>query len=493
MSDDKIKNITTAIFSLNEDYYSELVSKLEKVKLVNQVITISRKEQLAYKSELLIRSKYFFNGDTIKKIIDAVNSSFLLLIICDREIDISVDELNKMISFAEQTDSGLIYSDYYERTDSGMKIHSLIDYQVGSIRDDFDFGNIILISAKKFKKIVEKLISVERNHNFSGLYDLRLAISRISNIKRLAKPTYKCDNLSISTDKLFDYVDPKNRAAQIEFEDTATYHLKEIGASIKPESIKRIEFKNSFTNEASVIIPVKNREETIKDAIESALKQSTNFPFNVITVDNHSDDGTTEIIKNISTNDERLIHIIPEPKNLGIGGCWNEALFHPHCGKFAIQLDSDDLYSDANTIQKIVDKFYEDGCAMVIGSYKLTDFNLKEIPPGIIDHKEWTDENGCNNALRINGLGAPRAFFTPIVREIKFPNVSYGEDYAMGLAILGRYKIGRIYEPVYICRRWEGNTDASLSVEQKNKHNFYKDSLRTKEIEERQLLNKMSD
>jgi glycosyltransferase involved in cell wall biosynthesis len=289
---------------------------------------------------------------------------------------------------------------------------------------------------------------------------------------------------------MFEYVDPKNRHVQIEMEKVATHHLKEIDAYINSSNLRSVSFENNFNHEASVVIPVKNRVNTIGDAIKSALAQKTKFSFNVIIVDNHSDDGTTEKIKNIVLEDKRVVHIIPQRNDLGIGGCWNEAIFHLDCGKFVVQLDSDDLYSDENALQKIVDKFYEENSAMVIGSYKLTDFNLNEIPPGLVDHREWTDENGHNNALRINGLGAPRAFYTPIIREIKFPNISYGEDYAVVLGISRLYKVGRIYEPFYLCRRWEGNTDASLSIEKLNENNFYKDSLRTKEIKLRQELNR---
>jgi len=324
------------------------------------------------------------------------------------------------------------------------------------------------------------------------LYDLRLTISRHSSAVRISKPLYSVwiNDESTAKEKIFDYVDPKNREVQIEMEQVTTHHLKKINAYINPVSKKLVRFKNKFSCEVSVVIPVKNRLNTIGDAINSALRQKTKFNFNIIVVDNHSEDGTTELIRNKLLEDKRVIHIVPERTDLGIGGCWNEAIFHPECGKFSVQLDSDDLYSDENTLQKIVDKFYEENCAMVIGSYKLTDFNLNEIPPGIIDHREWTDENGHNNALRINGLGAPRAFYTPIITEIKFPNVSYGEDYSVGLAISRQFKVGRIYEPVYLCRRWEGNTDASLSLERQNSNNFYKDSLRTKEILLRQEINR---
>jgi len=320
-----------------------------------------------------------------------------------------------------------------------------------------------------------------------------LAVSRKFSIERIPDPIYivessESDN---SDEKLFKYVDPGNRELQLEMEAAVTHHLKKIGAYLDTD-FKEVDLKeNSFTVETSIIIPVKNRAKTIKNAIGSALAQKANFNYNVIVVDNHSTDGTTEILKSLSINDDKIIHHIPQGKGLGIGGCWNEAIDHSRCGRFSVQLDSDDIYSDENTLQKIINKFYEEKCAMVIGSYKLTDFNLNEIPPGTIDHNEWTPENGPNNALRINGLGAPRAFYTPVVRKIKFPNVSYGEDYMVALAVCREYKVGRIYEPVYICRRWEGNTDASLTLEQENKNNLYKDLIRSEEIKIRQNLNRL--
>jgi glycosyltransferase involved in cell wall biosynthesis len=245
--------------------------------------------------------------------------------------------------------------------------------------------------------------------------------------------------------------------------------------------------------EVSVIIPVKNRVKTLTDAIKSVLKQITDFSFNLIIVDNYSDDGTAEIIKSFAEKDKRIHHIIPERKDLGIGGCWNEAVHNPKCGKFSVQLDSDDMYKDENTLQLIIDKFREEKVPMVIGSYVITDFNLEEIPPGIIDHREWTPDNGRNNALRINGLGAPRAFYTPVIRKIKIPNVSYGEDYAVGLAISRYYQIGRIFEPIYFCRRWEDNTDAQIDITKLNANNLYKDRLRTFEIFARQRKNLGND
>ena len=292
-----------------------------------------------------------------------------------------------------------------------------------------------------------------------------------------------------SGEMLFDYVDPQNRDVQIEMEEAFTFHLKQIGAYLAPIDKVTDLGSKEFEYEASVIIPVRNREKTIKDALQSALKQHTNFSFNVIIVDNHSIDSTTQIIRDLSKKGKNIIHIIPQRTDLGIGGCWNEAIHNSQCGKFAVQLDSDDLYLNEHTLQNIVNKFYQNKCAMIIGSYRLTDFDKKEIPPGIIDHAEWSDENGHNNALRINGLGAPRAFYTPVIREINFPNVSYGEDYAVALTILRDYKIGRIYEPIYLCRRWDGNTDSNLSIEQQNANDYYKDSIRTAEIKTRQEKN----
>lgn len=492
MDQNNIDKVTAVIFSFDNEICSELISRLKRTTSIHQILVVSGKSKLNIDADLIIESKHLFGSETLKKISNATDSTYLILIICDRKIEIDESSLNKLILYAQDTYAGWVYSDFYESLKKKDEVRYLIDYQYGSIRDDFDFGNLILISTEELKKVSENPFASEKKLKYSGLYDLRLAISRNAPIEKLQGPIYKTGKSKNGLqNKLFEYVDPKNRSIQREYEKVVTHHLKEIGALINAESIKKIEFEKKSKIEASVIIPVKNRVRTIKDAINSALNQKPKFSFNVIVVDNYSNDGTSEIIKKISASDERVVHIFPEQKDLGIGGCWNEALFHPMCGNFAVQLDSDDLYSDENTLQKIVDKFYDEKCAMVIGSYKLTDYNLKEIPPGIIDHREWTPENGPNNALRINGLGAPRAFYTPLAKEIKFPNVSYGEDYSMGLAMSRKYKIGRIYEPIYLCRRWEGNTDASLSNEQENKNNFYKDFLRTNEIKARQQLNKI--
>ena len=348
---------------------------------------------------------------------------------------------------------------------------------------------MLLIKTEALKKAV---LNFTDDFHFAGLYDLRLIISQDYPIIRIQEFLYtaiETDNRK-SGEKQFDYVDPKNRQVQLEMEKAVTNHLKRINAFLEPTFEPIVIDKNDFDIEASVIIPVRDRAKTIGDAIESVLKQSADFNFNLIIVDNHSTDGTTDVIKQAASKDKRVIHIIPERKDLQIGGCWNEGIMNENCGRYSIQLDSDDIYANENTLQKIVDTFKNEKCAMVIGSYKLTDFELNEIPPGLIDHKEWTPDNGKNNAIRINGLGAPRAFYTPILRKIKIPNVSYGEDYAVGLEISRNYQIGRIYDPIYLCRRWDGNSDAALDVEKVNSNNFYKDKIRTIEVLARQLKNK---
>jgi hypothetical protein len=484
------QKITAAIFSFDSNITVQIISSLTEINLIEKLIVISKNDVNDHTISL-IKSDHPFSSDTIRKVIEKSLTPYLLFINGSKHIELTKDAFNEFISQTINPETGWIYSDYYEKKNDKLVLHPLIDYQAGSVRDDFDFGNCFMIRTDIAQTSLPNLFSQKNDLLYSGLYDLRLSVSRRSGVIRIPEPLYSVqtnDEISGSI-KIFEYVDPKNRELQIEMEKIFTHHLIEIGAYVDPKIKKSVSFEENFNCEASVIIPVKNRVNTIGDSINSALKQKTKFNFNIIIVDNHSNDGTTELIKNKSSQDKRVVHIIPGRTDLGIGGCWNEAISHPECGKFSVQLDSDDLYSDENTLQKIVDKFYEEKCAMVIGSYKLTDINLNEIPPGTIDHREWTDENGHNNALRINGLGAPRAFYTPIVKALKIPNVSYGEDYAIGLAISREFKIGRIYEPIYLCRRWGGNTDASLSIEKQNSNNFYKDSLRTKEILLRQKIN----
>jgi len=485
------KKITAVIFSYSNISNEKILSNLNSINLISEILVVSNRDS-GYQN--LILSEYPFSVKTIKSIIGKIATRYVLFIITDRLFEISGNSIETLFAEAQRTDAGWVYSDYHEKENQKIIEHPLIDYQIGSIRDDFDFGYCYLLNVDLLKEKTEDLLTIKNDFKHTGLYDLRLLISRAKQVIRITKPLYTVQKIDVTSDsdKMFEYVDLKNRDAQIEMEKVATHHFKAINAFIESSQKKLVVLEVKFNNEASVVIPVKNRANTIVDAIQSALNQKTNFEFNVIVVDNHSDDGTTNLVKDISTENNKVVHIIPRRNDLGIGGCWNEAIMYPECGKFVVQLDSDDLYVNENTLQKIVNKFYEEKCAMVIGSYKLTDFNLNEIPPGLIDHKEWTDENGHNNALRINGLGAPRAFFTPVIREIKFPNVSYGEDYAVGLAISREYKIGRIYDCLYLCRRWEGNTDSSLSIEKQNENNYYKDSLRTDEIKARQNINRKS-
>ena len=396
--------------------------------------------------------------------------------------------LERMVQVMEMTQAGMVYADHYQQVDGVLKPAPVIDYQPGSLRDDFDFGSVLLFNANTFKEAIK---DTEEEYQYAGLYDLRLKTSQKSRLVHINEYLYtevESDKRK-SGEKQFDYVDPKNRQVQIEMEQACTRHLKEIGGYLYPNFCPVDFSSHTFEYEASVIIPVRNRIRTIKDAVCSALNQQTTFPFNVIVIDNYSTDGTSEALRELSS-DKRLINVIPERDDLGIGGCWNVGIHHEKCGKFAVQLDSDDVYKDEHALQIMVNAFYEQNCAMVIGTYKMTNFDMQEIAPGIIDHKEWTPDNGRNNALRINGLGAPRAFYTPILREIKVPNTSYGEDYALGLKISHDYQIGRIYDVIYLCRRWEGNSDAALSVEKVNQNNLYKDRLRTWELEQRILQQK---
>ncbi|MFW5644874.1 MAG: glycosyltransferase family 2 protein [Bacteroidota bacterium] len=386
----------------------------------------------------------------------------------------------------------MLYSDYQDISKGVSMAHPVIDYQAGSLRDDFDFGPVLFFRTQALKKSLSYLVE---EFQFAGWYQLRLALSIENSFIRIPEFLYSViqEDLRTSGKKIFDYVDPKNREVQIEMEKAATSFLKQTGGYLEPEFAEVDLSKGDFPVTASVIVPVRNRERTIADAIESVMNQKTTFKYNLIIVDNHSSDKTSEIINAYAEKYADLIHLIPERKDLGIGGCWNLAIHNEQCGRFAVQLDSDDLYLDENTLESIIKVFFVEKCAMVIGSYKMTNFDLQKIPPGIIDHKEWTPDNGPNNALRINGLGAPRAFYTPVLRKIKIPNVSYGEDYAVGLAISRKYRIGRIYTPVYLCRRWEDNTDAALSIEAMNTHNFYKDRIRTIELLARQKFNRENE
>lgn len=427
------------------------------------------------------------SSNTIVSIAENTDADYVM--ICTRHTTIGWgnNTLERFLRVADDTDAVMVYADHYKMVEGKMEKHPVIDYQSGSLRDDFDFGSLWCIKAQALADYIAQPDREE--YQFAALYDLRLYLSRVGEIFHLNEFLYSEAELDTrkSGEKQFDYVNPRNREVQIEMEKACTQHLGKVGALIDTTFYRQPDFgEQDFEYEASVIIPVFNREKTVADAVKSALGQKASFKFNIIVVNNHSTDRTGEILDELKV--DNLIQIVPERTDLGIGGCWNEAINSSFCGKFAVQLDSDDLYSSPKTLQKIVDAFYKQKAAMIIGSYRMCDFDLNTLPPGLIDHKEWTDENGCNNALRINGLGAPRAFFTPLVRQIQFPNTSYGEDYALGLAFSRRYRIGRIYDELYLCRRWGGNSDAALSVEKVNANNLYKDRLRTMELKARQHL-----
>lgn len=429
--------------------------------------------------------------EALKCIAKTCNTPYVLLTANPAILSFKDGDLSRLIDLAANAEALIAYSDYTDVLDDGeAQPHPLIDYTEGSVSDGFEFGKAVVVSTAALKKFSS---SVGRSYSYAGVYAFRLWASTQGKILHVSENLYSAireDNRK-SGQKQFDYLGPQVRRRQKEMEAAFTVYLKEIGAYISPEQSRPIDFSKDgeFEYEASVVIPVRNRERTIADAVNSALSQECRFKFNVIVVDNHSTDGTTEILQRLAEKNDRLVHIIPQSTDLGIGGCWQLAADDPRCGRFAVQLDSDDIYSDTHTLSKIISRFHHTHAAMVIGSYRLVDFNMNTLPPGVIDHREWTSANGRNNALRINGLGAPRAFYTPMLRKVRFPNTSYGEDYAMGLAFSREHYVSRIYEVVYLCRRWEDNSDAALSQEKINRNNAYKDSLRAAEIEARKKLN----
>ncbi len=433
-----------------------------------------------------------FPGAGINRVLDETRSRYLLVVVPGELIEPGQRAIERMVSVAADTGAGLVYSDFRDEIGGEIKDHPLIDCQPGSIRDSFDFGSMLLISRQAAAEALAEHGAVDERLKWGGFYDLRLKLSLGSSLIRIPEPLYTRTPMDrrASGERQFDYVDPRKRDYQIEMEQVATDHLKRTGAYLRPEFEPLVKTETGFPVKASVIIPVRNRERTIKEAVLSALNQKTDFDFNVIVVDNHSTDDTTRILAELARENSRLVHRIPNRTDLGIGGCWNEAVYSAQCGQYAAQLDSDDLYTDERVLERIVAKFDDGPYAMVVGSYTIVNFDLQEIPPGLIDHREWTRENGRNNALRINGLGAPRAFYVPALRQFGVPNTSYGEDYAVALRITRHYEIGRIYESIYYARRWEGNSDAQLALAASNRHDTYKDRLRTVEILARQRMNK---
>lgn len=466
----------------------QTIKSLRETNTVNKIFLLAVEDIIPLEGCELICIDSLISTATMRKIAEKSIAEYTLIYTKYTFLELGLFALERMLNIASDSNAGMIYADHYQVTGEIRQACPVIDYQFGSLRDDFNFGSVLLYKTDILKDAVSYM---DKEYQFAGLYDLRLKVSQKSDLVHINEYLYSEveQDTRKSGEKIFDYVDPKNRGVQLEMETACTEHLKAIGGYLKPE-FKTIKFEaGNFEYEASVIIPVRNRIRTIKDAIRSVLNQKTNFKFNLIIIDNHSSDGTTEAIKEFAS-DERLIHILPERHDLGIGGCWNMGVHHPKCGKFAVQLDSDDVYKDENTLKIMVNAFYQQNCGMVVGTYMMTDFNMNMIAPGIIDHKEWTPDNGRNNALRINGLGAPRAFYTPLLREIKVPNTSYGEDYALGLNISREYQIGRVYDVVYLCRRWDDNSDASLDIVKMNGHNTYKDRIRTWELQARIAMNK---
>lgn len=433
----------------------------------------------------------FFSGPVFQEVIQSLDRDYLLLQLAGSQPDDCDSALRRLVQAADDAGAGIVYADFRDRNGDEISDHPLIDYQQGSIRDSFDFGALVLISRRAAQSALARHGDIPADVKYGGWYDLRLKISIDAPIVRVPEPLYTrtLTDTRPTGEKQFDYVDPRQRDYQIEMERLATDHLKRIGAWLAPQFEAVPDTGTQFPVKASIVIPVRNRVKTVADAVRSALAQQAAFPFNVIVVDNHSTDGTTDVLRQLAAEDARLVHLIPSRTDLGIGGCWNEAIYSLQCGRYAVQLDSDDIYQNEQTLARIIAAFDEGRYAMVIGSYTLVDFELNELPPGLIDHREWTRENGRNNALRINGLGAPRAFDVTVLRQFGLPNTSYGEDYAIALRLSRDYEIGRIYDSVYLCRRWGGNSDSALPLVTANRYDYYKDWLRSQEISARQQRN----
>lgn len=485
-----MKRIDCFLPFLSEEQIKATVTSLRESDEVNQIFLLATEPGAP--SEVcgcqVIETGSLRETATVKKIATLSEAEYTMIYLKYSPLYPGMYAFERLLGLADDSQGGMLYADSYQVIDGVKKIHPVIDYQMGSLRDDFDFGSLLMYRTSALKEAVAQM---DRSYKHAGMYDLRLRVAQVHDLVHVNEYLYseiETDNRK-SGEKIFDYVDPKNRDLQIEMEQACTEHLKRVGGYLKPV-FRDIAFdENDFPVEASVIIPVFNRVRTVEDAIRSVLSQKANFKYNLIIIDNHSTDGTTEIIRKFAA-DERVVHLIPERLDLGIGGCWNAGVADARCGKFAVQLDSDDVYSGENTLQTIVDAFYKQNCAMIVGTYMMTNFDMEMIAPGIIDHKEWTPDNGRNNALRINGLGAPRAFYTPLLRKIRVPNTSYGEDYALGLYFSREHRIGRIYDVLYLCRRWDDNSDASLDVVKMNAHNTYKDRIRTWELQARKAFNR---
>jgi len=489
--------LTVAFASERDPRSVELMESLASHAHVTQLVALGKQPNQSVdlssraRDRIQIIESDLYSGDGINRLLDASEGDYLLLIAPCGKVEFGHETIERLLAVAEDSNAGMIYSDFKDEQDGKTTDHPLIDYELGSIRDNFDFGAMIVFSKSAVDSAIRTNGRVNEELRYAGFYDLRLKLSIGSRVIRVPEPLYtrKLTDSRSSGERQFDYVDPCQRDYQIEMERVATEHLKQIGAHLAPAFRAVARSSERFPVRASVVIPVRDRERTIEDAVRSALSQRASFDFNVIVVDNHSTDGTADILTRIAANDERLFHLIPQRFDLEIGGCWNEAMYASQCGEYAVQLDSDDLYADERVLERIVAKLDEGPYAMAIGAYTLVNFELQTILPGLIDHREWTRENGRNNALRINGLGAPRAFYVPLLKQFGFPNLSYGEDYAVALRISREYEIARIYEPIYFARRWEGNSDAALPIAIANRYDAYKDRLRTIELLARKRIN----
>lgn len=472
-----------------EESTARTVEELKRSGVVGKIVLLTTGSVVPIAGCARVKIHGLSSSATVRAIAAKATTPYVLWILHDAGIAFGQFGVRRFAAVATATGAGIVFSDYYDIKDGRQVPHPVTEYQPGSIRDDFNFGSVVAMDTRAMQTAARE--GPPGGYAHAGLYAMRLAISRKRSVMRIGEYLYSREEHDTrkSGEKIFDYVDPRNRVVQLEMERAATAHLKKIGAYLAPAFSPVDLGSGQFPVQATVVIPVKDRAGTIGDAVSSVLRQQAQFSFNLIIVDNHSTDGTTAILAAFAGRDQRVIHVIPSRTDLGIGGCWNEAVHHPSCGRFAVQLDSDDMYADESTLRRVVKAFEEQKCAMVVGSYRMTNMKLEEIPPGIIDHREWTPENGRNNALRINGFGAPRAFVTSILRGLPIPNVSYGEDYAVALAISRDYQIGRVYDPVYLCRRWEGNSDADLDIVKQNAFNFYKDKIRTIEILARQRKN----
>jgi len=480
------------LVALTPENTTGLLDSLKQCQAIKQTALLLAGQATAPAgAHTIIEASSFWSKSAIVDILnwfEQTRADYLLLCLSCAPLLTSTG-LQRLVNCCEDSGAVLAYSDYFDRrSDKSLHNHPLLDYQAGSLRDDFDFGPILLLNGKNLSSLGRTIENETPDLQYGGWYDLRLRLCQLGQLLHLPEPLYQLPELGQlpTSQKLFDYVDPQNRAIQFELEQVATTYLKRIGACLAQPVAAPREDGRTYPQKASIIIPVKNRAQTIGDAVESALSQKTTFDFNVIVVDNFSDDGTTQILAEKAKQDKRLVHLIPKSSDLAIGGCWNEAIYSNACGRFAVQLDSDDIYDGTSVLERVINEFDKNPYALVIGSYTTVDFNIAPLSPGLIDHKEWTDSNGHNNALRIAGLGAPRAFHVPTLRTIGFPNVSYGEDYAVVLRLSRTYRVGRIYDSLYWCRRWEENTDSSLSLELSNRYAAYKDKLRTIEIAARQ-------